>query len=41
MQSDTKSLRLVDVELLVHPKEKIYFAICVVFSIAIYYIFRR
>ena len=26
MQSDSKSLRPVDVDLLVHPKEKIYFA---------------
>jgi len=41
MQSDTKSLRPVDVDLLVHPKEKIYFAICVVFSIAIYYVLVR
>ena len=41
MQSDTKSLRPVDVDLLVHPKEKIYFAICVVFSIAIYYVLAR
>ena len=28
-------------DLLVHPKEKIYFAICVVFSIAIYYVLVR
>jgi len=41
MQSDSKSLRPVDVDLLVHPKEKIYFAICVVFSIAIYYVLVR
>ena len=41
MQSDSKSLRPVDVDLLVHPKEKIYFAICVVFSIAIYYVLAR
>jgi len=28
----------VDVDLLVHPKEKIYFAICVVVSVVIYYV---
>ena len=38
MQSDSKSLRPVDVDSLVHPKEKIYFALCVVFSIAVYYV---
>ena len=41
MESDLKSLRPVDVELLVHPKEKIYFAICVAVSIAIYYVLAR
>jgi Zn-dependent protease with chaperone function len=41
MQSESKSLRPVDVDLLVHPKEKIYFAICVVFSIAVYYVLAR
>ena len=41
MQSDSKSRRPVDVDLLVHPKEKIYFAICVIVSIAIYYVLAR
>jgi Zn-dependent protease with chaperone function len=36
MQSDSKPLRPVDVDLLVHPKEKIYFAIAVLYSIVIY-----
>lgn len=36
MQSDSKPLRPVDVDLLVHPKEKIYFAIAVLYSILIY-----
>ena len=41
MQSDSKSLRPVDVDSLVHPKEKIYFAICVVVSVIIYYLLVR
>ncbi|HEV7387268.1 MAG TPA: M48 family metallopeptidase [Gemmatimonadaceae bacterium] len=41
MQSDSKSLRPVIVDPLVHPKEKIYFAICAVVSIAIYLVLAR
>lgn len=41
MQSDSNPLRRVDVEPLIHPKEKIYFALCVVFSIAIYFVLIR
>jgi Zn-dependent protease with chaperone function len=41
MQSDSKSRRPVNVDRLVHPKEKIYFAICVVVSVAIYYVLGR
>ena len=41
MQSDSKSPRPVVVDALVHPKEKMYFAICVVVSIAIYFVLAR
>ena len=41
MQSDSKSLRPVVMDPLVHPKEKIYFAICVVVSVAIYFVLAR
>ena len=36
MQADSRSLPDVDVDSLVHPKEKIYFAICVLIAIALY-----
>ena len=41
MPSDSKSLRPVDVDQLVHPKEKIYFALCLTVSIVIYYFLAR
>src|SRR3954469_18786452 len=41
MQSDSKSPRPVIVDTLVHPKEKIYFAVCIVVSIAIYFMLIR
>ena len=41
MQSDSTSSALLDLEPLIHPKEKIYFALCVVFSVAIYVILAR
>jgi len=41
MQSAAKSPRPVNVDPLIHPKEKLYFAICVVVSIAIYYVLAR
>ena len=36
MQSDSSSSRLLDLQPLIHPKEKIYFGICVVVSLVIY-----
>lgn len=36
MQSDSKPARPIDLDPLVHPKEKIYFAVCVIVSLAIY-----
>jgi Zn-dependent protease with chaperone function len=36
MQSDSKSPRPIDLDPLVHPKEKIYFAVCLVVSLLIY-----
>lgn len=36
MQSDSKPPRPVNLDSLVHPKEKIYFAVCVIVSLAIY-----
>jgi Zn-dependent protease with chaperone function len=36
MQSDSSASRPLDLDPLVHPKEKIYFAICVIVSLAIY-----
>lgn len=41
MQSDSKSLHPVDVDSLTHPKEKIYFALCLIVSIAIYFVLIR
>ena len=41
MESDSKTLRPVDVAPLVHPKEKIYFALCVAVSIVIYFVLAR
>jgi Zn-dependent protease with chaperone function len=36
MQNDSRSLPYVDVDSLVHPKEAIYFTICIVVAIALY-----
>ncbi|HET9777033.1 MAG TPA: M48 family metallopeptidase [Gemmatimonadaceae bacterium] len=36
MQSDSKPSRPIELEPLVHPKEKIYFAVCIIVSLAIY-----
>jgi Zn-dependent protease with chaperone function len=41
MQSDSKSARPVIVDSLIHPKEKIYFALCVVVSVIIYFVLIR
>ncbi|HJQ10800.1 MAG TPA: M48 family metallopeptidase [Gemmatimonadaceae bacterium] len=41
MPGESGSLRRVHVEELVHPKEKIYFALCVIVSILIYYVLVR
>src|SRR3954453_13071051 len=36
MQSDSKATRPLDLQPLVNPKENVYFAVCVVISIALY-----
>jgi Zn-dependent protease with chaperone function len=41
MPNDSRSLPYVDVDSLVHPKETIYFTICVVVAIALYFVLVR
>lgn len=36
MQSDSKPSHPIDLDPLVYPKEKVYFAVCVIVSVAIY-----